>query len=515
MKKTINRLLLKIVLILTLSVIAINEANAQAVINNIAISTPQDGKAQVTWATDQPAKSDVYFGEKADKLDRHVAYIEYRRSHIIDLTGLKKDTDYYYKIIVVNESGQKTESFIQYFNTNKMKDSLTPTIGGVKVLQAIDKAAAIYFLTDEPTKVEIRYGLIQDNLDRKISDSSLQRAHLMIINNLTPGNRYYYKILAKDDDGNLAENGGDFVTDAYGNYDTVKVLNLIPSSNNQAPLLAERAVISWESNVVATADISYGLDPEKLSKTAKVSTAHQLEHKAELSGLTPSSTYYFKIKMSSKLNNKKSESQIYSFKTAPITLDYLGQYFKSGDIAVLGRDCYYLYGGGKIKLNNNSLVSRGYSKEVGKKIEEKYLKPYIDLPAYYGAYHDGQVVKEAKSPTVYLIDREYRRPIASWFVFKYLNYQAKDIIIDNNGYLKNYKIGEIIRHSKEIVGNCPISNNSLVKSPEGKTVYLIVNGQKLPFAHGAVFSRLGYDFSKVKTVKWPVLVNIPIGQPII
>jgi len=514
MKKTINRLLLNIVAGLLIFATA-GSVKAQVVINNVMLSTPQDGKAQVTWTTDQLTKADVYFGEKVDKLDRHIAYIEYRRSHTIDLTGLKKETDYYYKVVATSESGQKTESFTKYFNTNKMKDSIAPTIGGVKILQAINKAAAIYFLTDEPTKIEIKYGLTQDNLNQKVSDSSLQRIHLIIINNLTAGNRYYYKILAKDEDGNLAENGGDFVTDSYDNYNDIKVLNLIPSSDNQVPLLPERAVISWESSVLATADISYGLDPEKLSKTIKVSTAHQLSHKAELSGLTPSSTYYYKIKMSSKLNNKKAESQIYSFKTAPITLDYLSQSFKSGDIVVSGRDYYYLYGSGKIKLNNNSLVSRGYDKEVSKKIEEKYLKPYISLPSYYGAYHDGQVVKDAKSSTIYLIVGEYRRPIASWLVFKYLNYQAQDIIIDSNGYLKNYKIGEIIKHSREITGNCPVKNNSLVKSPEGNTVYLIVNGQKLPFAHGTAFNRYGYKFTDVKVIKWPVLINIPLGQPII
>ncbi|HQB51205.1 MAG TPA: fibronectin type III domain-containing protein, partial [bacterium] len=381
MKKTIIRSLFQAIVVALLVLIKASSANAQITIGNIALSTPQDGKAQVTWTTNEMAKSDVYFGEKVDQLDRHVAYIEYRRSHTMDLTGLKKKTDYYYKIVVTSESGQKSESFVQYFNTNKMKDNIAPTIGGVKVLQATNKAAAIYFLTDEPTKTEIKYGLTQDNLDRKISDSSLQRMHLMIINNLIPGNRYYYKILAKDDDGNLAENGGDLVTDSVDGYDDIKVLNLIPSSNNQVPLLAERAVISWESSVLATADISYGIDPEKLNKNIKVSAGHQLNHQAELSGLTPSSTYYFQIKMSSKLNNKKVESQIYSFKTAPITLDYVSQSFRSGDIVVSGRDYYYLYGGGKIKLNNNSLVSRGYDKEVSKKIEEKYLKPYIDLPA--------------------------------------------------------------------------------------------------------------------------------------
>ncbi|HNW55946.1 MAG TPA: fibronectin type III domain-containing protein, partial [bacterium] len=349
----------------------------------------------------------------------------------------------------------------------------------------------------------------------KASSGSLQLSHFIILSKLTSSNRYYFKIIAKDEDGNITENGGDFTTGYSGDYEEIKISNLIPASDNQVPLLAERAVISWDSNILATSDISYGLSPEKLSKTVKVSTAHQLNHRAELSGLTPSSTYYFKIKMSSSLNNKKLESQVYSFRTSGITAEYLSQYFKSGDIVVNGRTYYYLYGGQKIKLNNNSLVGRGYDAKSAKKIDDKYLKAYIDIPAYYGVYHSGQVVKDAKSSTIYLIDGQYRRPIASWFVFKYLNYQQKDIIVDSNNNLKSYKVGETITHSKEITGKCPVVNNTLAKSPEGGTIYLIVNGTKMPFANIQVFNRFGYKFSEVKVIKWPVLVNIPLGQPII
>lgn len=495
--------------------LATQAAQAQLLISNIQVSSPDNGQAVVTWNTSHPAQTELYFGSQNNLLDKRLGNIEFKISHRADLTGLKKKTDYYYKIIATDNNGQRAESFVQYFNTKNMKDSVAPTINGLRVIQATDVAAVVYFLTDEPSRVDLNYGVSPDKLDKRKSDNSLRYDHLIILTGLTPGNKYYFNVIAKDDDGNLSERSSNFSTDAYNNYDQIKINNLIPESLNQVPLLAERAAVSWDSNVLATSEIFYGIKPTDLSSRIKVSANHQLSHRAELINLQPDTIYYFKIKMASDLNRKSFESQVYSLKTAPLTNDYLQQYFQSGDILSYRSNNYYLYNNYIIKLNNNSLISRGYDKKNAKIIEEKYFNYYQEGQPYWGVYHDGQVVKSVDRSTVYVIDGQYKRPIANWLVFKYLNYKASDIIIDQDRALNNYKNGDLIKHSNELTSGCPLNNYSLAKSPNGGTVYLIVNGRKMPFVNQVVFTRLGFNFSQLKIIDWGILGKIPDGQPII
>ncbi len=492
-----------------------SKASAQVTISNIATGVPDNGRVQITWNTSQPAKTDVYFGQSSDKLDKHLGNIEYKTSHQADLTGLKKKTDYYYRIIAFDQSGQRSESFVQYFNTKDMKDTTIPQVSGLKVVQTTDTAAALYFLTDEPTRINMDYGLEAATLDRHWSNYDLRYDHLIIINDLNAGNKYSFRILAKDEDGNTAERSGDFKTDSYRNYDQIKINNLIPESSNQAPALTERAVVSWDSNVLATSEIIYGTEANNLWQSVRVSNNHQLSHRAELANLQPNTVYFFKIKMWSELNHKNFESQVYSLKTAPMTADYLRQFFQSGNILEYQREYYYLYNNTKIKLNNNSLSSRGYDQKTAKSIEEKYFKQYSEGLAYWGVYHDGQAVKPADGNTVYVIDGQYKRPIANWSVFKYLNYSARDIVIDRDGNLRNYRDGDAVKHSKELTLQCPIKNYTLAKSPNGGTIYLVVNNRKMPIVNQQVFLRYGFVFSAVKTVSWGILGRIADGQPII
>lgn len=506
---------LGLIVLVVFSLAVVKKAEAQVTISDILTGVPDNGQIQITWKTNQPARTDVYFGQSSNKLDKHLGNIEYKTGHQADLTGLKKKTDYYYKIVAVNESGQRTESFVQYFNTKDMKDTTIPQVSGLRIVQTTDTAAAIYFLTDEPTRINLDYGLDSTSLDRHWSNHDLRYDHLIILTGLTAGNKYNFRLLAKDEDANTAERSGDFKTDSYRNYEQIKISNLVPESRNQVPALTERAAVSWDSNILATSEISYGTEPNNLRQSIKVSNNHQLSHRVELANLQPNTIYYFKIKMWSELNHKNFESQVYSLKTAPMTFDYLRQFFQSGNILEYRRDYYYLYNNFKIKLNNNSLASRGYAKESAKTIEEKYFQQYREGLAYWGAYHDGQVVKSANDSTVYVIDGQYKRPVANISVFKYLNYRVEDIVIDQNNSLRSYRNGELVKHSKELTGRCPIKNYTLAKSPNGGTVYLIVNNRKMPIVNQQVFLRYGFKFSAVKTVSWGILSQIADGQVII
>ncbi len=501
-----------ILLIFSFSLLPSSPAKASGLIYNIQQSKLENGHITVSWMSEKETTGHLVFGTAQDNLPFYVGSITPGRYHSADLTGLKNGQAYYFKIYAQGVSGGQSESFLGYVSAKSIKDENGAEINNLKKIQATDKAVAISFTTNETSKTEIRYGTSLDNLNKVWRDSTYRTEHFPVITGLQADTRYWLTIISIDKDGNRREQTEDFKTSAYPIAE-IKINNLTPESYGQAPLMPENAFISWESNVIATAEIKYGKDATKLDKTIKSTYAPTTDHQLVLSKLEPNTTYFYKITLKSPLLSKSFSSQIYSFKTAPLTSAYLSRQFQSGELVKYKTTTYLLYNDQKIALYSSE-KAKTITDTSARSIEKKYIDEYEESAPYWGVFHDGQVVKEAKKNTIYLIDGKYRRPIANWQVFSYLNYQAKDIVVATKTQLNRYELGAKINHSKEITGSCAW-NNTLVKSTNDSTVYLIVNGKKLPFLDETAFKRQGYNFSQVKTINEAVLNGLPDGQVII
>ncbi len=492
-------------------------AQAQVEIFNIQLNSLKDGQADLTWNTNEESKTYIYFGKSAYDLDSYIGNTVLSKIHDARLTGLESDTDYYYKIVAISEAGNQTESFVRYFNTDDMEDTKAPTMSNFKILQATNRGVGFSFTTNEPTEVDVYYGFDLESLDEHWGSGDLEKSHTVIINNMNSGSYYFMKIVAKDESDNSTLHYSNVQTQNHDDYDQTTISQLNPESYSQARLMPENAIITWRSNVLAKSEIFYGTEVDDLGDDQDVSTEHVLEHRAALTDLIPNTTYYFRLKLTSDLNNDTLETDIYSFKTTDLSWNYLDLYYHSGDIVSKGnRETNYLiYDHNKIPFENGSFDKRGYDKNILLEISEDYLNEYYTMPGYYGIFYTGQVVKEEHKSTVYVIDGKYRKPIANWMVFKYLNYNINDIVVTGRNEINSYEETEPVYHSAEITGNMPLANQSLVKSPEGSAVYLIANGQKLPFFNEQAFYNHQHSWTEVQTVPWHILVSIPTGQIII
>ncbi len=486
-------------------------------IDNLKIGSAFNGQVELSWTTNIPSTSNIFFGLDRDNLDFRLGNLDYKRSHKAVLTGLKKDKDYYYRIVVRDKNGQTTESFVNYFSTKDMVFTTLPNILEFNYLQVIDKAAYFKFKTNREVRYEFFYGVDREDLNRRLSSRSYKNSHdILITRHLEPDTKYYYRLKIYDRDSNLRTRSGSFKTRRYS-FDEIKVSNLMPSFKNQAPNMVDKSIISWQSNILASSDIYYSTNPSRLRSRQRVSQEASFDHYTVLENLEPDTTYYYQIQMRSPLSRASFKSQIYSFKTAPLSQDYLGQYFQSGDLVSYRRDTYLIHENKKVPIFSNEKINKLSQYQKVKDIDKLFLQEYELLPAYHGIFFDGQVVKEENKNTVYLIDGNYRRPIANWQVFSYLNYQASDIITATRSQLRSYKLADTITHSKQITNNslAALYNNKLVKSSDLAVVYLIVNNQKLPFLSEEVFNRLGYSFSEVIEIDKNILNNFKLGQIII
>ena len=91
------------------------------VITNIkAVSL--DTYAYITWRTDEPATSTVFYGLNESSLDSSVSSVEYVFNHILQLSALSPDTVYYYRIESRDISGNLASTNVLNFSTMKVGD---------------------------------------------------------------------------------------------------------------------------------------------------------------------------------------------------------------------------------------------------------------------------------------------------------------------------------------------------------------------------------------------------------
>lgn len=93
---------------------------------------------------------------------------------------------------------------------------------------------------------------------------------------------------------------------------TLEISNVNVSGVNE-----ESAIISWKTNLAATSQVQYG-SSSTLGKTSGDSQTMVKDHLVNLSGLSPNTTYYYKVS-SRDANDSLAESEIKTFKTDMIS----------------------------------------------------------------------------------------------------------------------------------------------------------------------------------------------------
>lgn len=506
-----RRLFITILFIFSQILFIAPEARANVNIYDIKIGELNEAWVNISWSSSEETTGYIVFGETADNLKFYVGDRNLSRKHSADMTGLKKNQDYYFKIVAVDKNGRETESFLNYLDTEDMKDGRETEFSNFKKILTTDTYFVASFSTDEKTKIKVLYGEDSDNLDKYVRNYHKRNDHRITIKDLKPNTRYHLKIIATDEDAEVSSYYENFRTSSSFSKE-IKIDNLRPISSDSHLIAPEQVLISFNTNHLAKGTIYYGTDPKRLNKRINISSDYELNHQALLKNLLPNTTYFYQIKLRPEVLRDNYESSTFSFQTSSLTANYLEDKFQSGDLVKHRSNTYFIYEDNKIPIYSYN-KQREISSER-KNITESHLSYYKEISPYWGELHEGQVAKKKYSDTVYLIKDRYKRPIANWEVLKYLNYQASDIVEVKSHVLSSYKDGALVSHSKE-VSSLKELNNTLVKSSSDPAVYLLVNDKKLPFLNETAFLKYGYKFSNIKNVSDNLLNSITTGHVII
>lgn len=257
-------------------------------------------QATVTWATDRPSTSFVYYGVSPSGLNQSKGSLEVVSEHSVTISGLTPSTTYYYRVQSFDEdhSYDLAEATSSLYT---LRTTETARIYSVNVDAVTLNSGVINWRTSVPTNSTIEYGTtLSYGLSQNGDGVGYATNNILKLTGLENGTTYHYRINAK------TEFGSTIRSDDY-------TFNTIPRpiiSNIAFQPIADAATISarvtWTTNVPTSTTLRYsGLGAQKEISTGELVTSHSVE----ISDLAGSTDYSFTLEGRDQYGNLASSSQ--------------------------------------------------------------------------------------------------------------------------------------------------------------------------------------------------------------
>jgi phosphodiesterase/alkaline phosphatase D-like protein len=272
--------------------------------------------AVIRWHTDRMTTTAVKYGTDQNNL-KDERLPGGSRDHKVTLADLQPGTHYVYHVLDANGNVQKTGDFTtkgssSASNSGSQSGSSANASGNADNVRILDgprpqnvtpNSATIYWRTDDVAASDVKYGLDQNNPDKRAYERGGSREHTAELTSLEPGKTYYYQILRRD---GSVRTSGQFSTPTSsaattpstgtpaqpGTSSTVAVnKGPVPQYVNQ-----NTAVISWSTDKQSSSTVKYGTDPNDLNQSATGNWG--TNHQVQVQGLQPSTTYYYQVQSS-------------------------------------------------------------------------------------------------------------------------------------------------------------------------------------------------------------------------
>lgn len=267
-------------------------------------------KATITWTTSRQADSKIAYGTSSGNyVPAEVANSTLSSGHTINLSGLNPGTTYYYKARWTDEDGNTGESEEKTFTTEP-----APSVKDVVVLSAGIDTAIIKFTALGASQVKLFYGRSTAFGGLKtLATSSSGSTYTIQLDELSDGEKYYYRIDLLDSDGSQYEGTIlDFETLPRPKISDVRIQQV---KNAVKPTI----LLSWRSNTPISSIATYF--PSNAPGQAKDEvniTLQNGEHRLIIRALDPETPYSVIVKGRDKGGNE-AVSDVQTFTTATDT----------------------------------------------------------------------------------------------------------------------------------------------------------------------------------------------------
>jgi len=173
-------------------------------ISNLKITNITDMSATISWDSNNPVNNIYYFRIKGDNNWTKSGGIYQTTTHSATMYNLSPGTSYEYYIDIEDNSGNKFQSNVAEFKTEKNNSfKITDPL----VTNITSNSVIIKWTSDNEDISSVLYGTenSQNGINRVAKDNALTINHSLIISNLIANTKYYFKVLSNSLSDNLVE----------------------------------------------------------------------------------------------------------------------------------------------------------------------------------------------------------------------------------------------------------------------------------------------------------------------
>jgi hypothetical protein len=174
------------------------------ILSGITVNEISENTAIVTWVTDEPADTQVEFGETQLYSGNAIFNGELSTVHRVALTNLASETMYHFRVSSRDAAGNPATSGDNTFTTSSAPDTASPLISNIALNGITATSATVTWVTSEPADAQVGFGMtpLYENLTSL--DPTLAFEHGQSITGLSPNTTYHFQVRSRDGSGNLS-----------------------------------------------------------------------------------------------------------------------------------------------------------------------------------------------------------------------------------------------------------------------------------------------------------------------
>ncbi|MCL5411274.1 MAG: fibronectin type III domain-containing protein [Patescibacteria group bacterium] len=262
----------------------------------ISISTTST-TATFTFYTSDVAYGyvDYWITDGTKKTLGEVDAVSSQNPHSITLTSLTSGTTYNYRVratSVTNFEGKTKTSTLEENKT--FTTSSNVTISNAVTVNIATSSVTVTWKTSENAGGEVDYGTTSalGSIGSESSTAS-NTDHSVLLTGLTPGTIYYYRVKS----GNSSYPETNSSPSSFTTASLAKASTTPPNISGTGPTvtaLSTSVTVTWNTDKVSDSYVEYGLTASYGTNTGLDEST--LSHSVTVTGLTPSTTYHFRVK---------------------------------------------------------------------------------------------------------------------------------------------------------------------------------------------------------------------------
>ncbi|MDH5393060.1 MAG: hypothetical protein OEY11_07750 [Gammaproteobacteria bacterium] len=293
--------------------------------------------AVIIWRTDEPADSVINYGLNAESLDLSESKARLKTKHRMQLVNLSPNTTYYLKASSTDIKGNVINTELVSVTTRSLPDVAGPRFTETpRVIALNNRAATIYWETDEPSDSTIKYGKGGAMTHRHSSDHKTQH-HQISITGLEQNEAYTFEVESTDSEGNLSrhnhndhhagvshDNRSFFIKQAVAELGSTNGITTDAVADTTAPELviapevvavaSNYAILHWVTGEPANSVVQYSQTGGALNHL-KADLEYATDHLVVITNLSSNTNYDLKVSASDLAGNQRT-SNIITFTTA-------------------------------------------------------------------------------------------------------------------------------------------------------------------------------------------------------